>query len=211
MNQEAQNNPAQQSPQQPSASQDSYAPQYQSGGYQDRYQGGYGHPPAAGNIPPWAHQDQHHGGYQDQYQGGYGHPPAVGNMPPWAHQDQHRYPGGYGHPPAAGNMPPWAYQDQHRGMLPPTNAWQHQQAYGHAAQFHPSGLNSFFNFRDERFLKGAVTGAALTFLLTNDSMQKNTIKSLVKFWTLFQGGIEEIKERFQDAEAEIKAEEQKHK
>ena len=35
-------------------------------------------------------------------------------------------------------------------------------------------------------------------------MQKNAIKLLVKVWTLFQGGMEEIKEHFKDAEAEIK-------
>lgn len=77
-----------------------------------------------------------------------------------------------------------------------------------APQNHEQGFASFFNFKDEKFLKGAITGAALTFILTNESLQKNTIKSLVKLWNTLQGGIEEVKERFQDAEAEIKAEQQ---
>jgi translation initiation factor 2 alpha subunit (eIF-2alpha) len=42
-------------------------------------------------------------------------------------------------------------------------------------------------------------------------VQKNAIKSLVKLWSLFQGGVEEIKERFKDAEAEIKTEAQPDK
>ncbi len=71
-----------------------------------------------------------------------------------------------------------------------------------------SGVSSFFDFKDERFIKGAIVGAAATFLLTNESVQKNTVKSMVKVWNLFQGGIEEMKERFRDAEAEVKSEEQ---
>lgn len=69
-----------------------------------------------------------------------------------------------------------------------------------------SGLASFFDFRDERFIKGAITGAALTFVLTNESFQKNSLKSVLKFWHMLQGGMEEMKERIQDIDAEIKAE-----
>jgi hypothetical protein len=72
-----------------------------------------------------------------------------------------------------------------------------------------AGLGSFFNFRDERFIRGAITGAALTFLLTNEGLQKNTVKSLVKVWSTLQGGFEEMKERFQDAEAEVRSEQDK--
>ena len=113
-------------------------------------------------------------------------------------------------------------RDSHQGGHPayygPPSAQHYPSGYGphpgyyaqpaYAPHHHDSGLASFFNFRDERFVKGAITGAALTFLLTNDSVQKNGIKSLVKLWSLFQSGMEEIKERFKDAEAEIKTEEQ---
>lgn len=169
--------------------------------YQEQYPGGYGYPPAPGAGPlPWAQP-----GYQDRYQGGYGHPPAPGNNPPWAHQDHHR--GGhhayYGAPPPAGYYPP-SYGAHpcchtHPSSVPPQgNYVPHHH--------HDNGLGSFFNFRDERFVKGAITGATLTFLLTNDAVQKNAIRSLVKLWSMFQGGIEEVKERFKDAEAEIKTE-----
>lgn len=174
-------------------------------GYQDQFAAGYGYPPAPGNgPPPWAqpgaHQGYPPGGYQDRYQGGCGHPPAPGNNPPWAHQDHHRggHPAYYGSSQAPGYPPSGygAHPAYHPGYQP-----------GYAPAYaHDSGLSSFFNFRDERFIKGAITGAALTFLLTNDSVQKNAIKSVVKLWTLFQGGVEEIKERFKDAEAEIKTE-----
>lgn len=131
---------------------------------------------------------QYHGGYQDQYQGGYGHPAYYGPPP----QASGYYPPGYGTHPGHHAHPAHA---------------QFQAGYA-PHHHHDSGLGSFFNFRDERFVKGAITGAALTFLLTNDAVQKNAIKSLVKLWSAFQGGMEEIKERFKDAEAEIKTETQ---
>jgi hypothetical protein len=149
------------------------------------------------------------------------------NMPHWAQPPAPSYPHSYAphpyngaHPHYAPPMPPlYAQQAPYPGHIPPP--YQAQAAYGYAPYYgaHPSGshphdhqflhgLGSFFNFRDERFVKGAITGAAITFLLTNEGVQKNTIKSLVKFWSMLQGGVEEIKERFQDAEAEVKAEEQ---
>ncbi|MDZ7752791.1 MAG: hypothetical protein U5S82_14250 [Gammaproteobacteria bacterium] len=36
-------------------------------------------------------------------------------------------------------------------------------------------------------------------------MQRNAIKGAVKLWSLIQGGTEELKERFQDAEAGLRA------
>ncbi|HOB63380.1 MAG TPA: hypothetical protein PKI41_14870 [Candidatus Competibacteraceae bacterium] len=189
-------------PQQPDPQQagpQGQGPQYH-GGYQQ--QGGYGHPPAPGyGPPPWAQQGQHQCGQPSPYQGGgYGHPPAPGyGPPPWAQQGGH--PGGQGH----GYYPPSAYGAPPPGYQAPASYGSHPHAYV-PHHHHESGLASFFNFRDERFVKGAITGAAVTFLLTNDTVQKNAIKSLVKIWNMFQGGFEEVKERFKDAEAEIKTE-----
>lgn len=178
-------------------------------------------------------------GYQAQPQGmpNWAQPQQGGMMPPWAQPQQaghqcshHAQPPMPQYAPPAQYAPPPPYWAQASGYPPayphPHGYPQQQQAayyaqaqnYGpHPAGNHPHdhqllhGLGSFFNFRDERFVKGAITGAAITFLLTNDSVQKNAIKSLVKFWSMLQGGVEEIKERFQDAEAEIKAEEQTRK
>ena len=190
----------------PQAGPQGYGPRYHDG--QDPYPSGYGYPPAPGNgPPPWAQQGGQYGGYQDQYRGGAGHPPAPGNNPPWAHQDHQRggHPATYYGPPSQGQ---WSAPPGY-GAHPGAHAYP--SAYATHAPHHPSGLGSFFNFHDERFVKGAITGAALTFLLTNDSVQKNAIKSMVKLWSLFQGGVEEIKERFKDAEAEIKTETQSSK
>lgn len=59
-----------------------------------------------------------------------------------------------------------------------------------------------------RFMKGLIIGAAATYVLTNEQIQRAAIKSAVMAWSTLQGGVEELKERFQDAEAEIRMAEQ---
>ena len=79
----------------------------------------------------------------------------------------------------------------------PMSAPQYQQYQQYQQQ--SSGL---FN---ERFVKGALIGAAAAYLLTNENVQRSAIKGAVKAWSLLQGGVEELKERFHDAEAEIRS------
>lgn len=106
---------------------------------------------------------------------------------------QGNYPTG-GYPTGAGYG---AYQD-------PNYAHTAMQASAYPAQqVQQSG--SWFNFSNDRFLKGLLIGAAATYLLTNESVQHTAIKGVVKTWSLVQGAVEEIKERFHDAEAEIHA------
>jgi FtsZ-binding cell division protein ZapB len=45
-------------------------------------------------------------------------------------------------------------------------------------------------------------------VLSNEEIQRAAIKSAVKAWSSLQGGVEELKERFQDAEAELRMSEQ---
>lgn len=56
-----------------------------------------------------------------------------------------------------------------------------------------------------RFVKGALIGAVAAYLLTNEKVQQTAIKAAVKSWSMLQGGVEEMKERFRDAEAELHA------
>ncbi|WP_299549246.1 YtxH domain-containing protein [uncultured Helicobacter sp.] len=53
------------------------------------------------------------------------------------------------------------------------------------------------------FLKGALIGAAATFILTNENAQRAIFKGFAKISSLFESGIEELKERYEDAKAEI--------
>lgn len=60
-------------------------------------------------------------------------------------------------------------------------------------------------FSNGDFIKGALIGAAVTFLLTNKNAQQTIFKAASKGSELFQAGMEEIKERFEDAKAQMDA------
>ena len=62
-------------------------------------------------------------------------------------------------------------------------------------------LNSGSSQQD--FIKGALIGAAATFILTNENAQKAILKGFAKISSLFESGIEELKERYEDAKAEV--------
>ena len=61
-------------------------------------------------------------------------------------------------------------------------------------------------FDTENFLKGALIGAIGAYLLTNEKAQKAIFKTVAKGTQMFQAGMEEMKERFEDAKAELEAE-----
>ena len=62
---------------------------------------------------------------------------------------------------------------------------------------------STFNTND--FIKGALIGAVATYLLTNEKAQKAIFKTFAKGSQMLQAGVEEIKERMEDAKAELAA------
>lgn len=51
---------------------------------------------------------------------------------------------------------------------------------------------------------GALAGAAAAYLLSNETVQRSAIRTVVSLWSTLQGGVEEAKERFRDAEAELR-------
>ncbi|PID76574.1 MAG: hypothetical protein CSB24_05895 [Deltaproteobacteria bacterium] len=60
--------------------------------------------------------------------------------------------------------------------------------------------------QDTTFWKGALIGAAVTLLVTNETVQKGVVKTVSKLTMAAQTGIEEMKEKYEDAKAEAKAE-----
>jgi hypothetical protein len=94
------------------------------------------------------------------------------------------------------------------GYGPVNQGYGYAQGYGtaHSHDGYPQQAQKqmpFLNFGNDRFLKGLLIGAAATYLLTNESVQRTAIKAVVQVWSTLQGGIEEAKERFHDAEAEL--------
>ncbi|PIF04566.1 MAG: hypothetical protein CSA86_01395 [Arcobacter sp.] len=60
-------------------------------------------------------------------------------------------------------------------------------------------------FDTGNFLKGALIGALGAYLLTNEDAQKKIFKTFAKGADMFGAGIEEMKERLEDAKAELEA------
>jgi len=50
-----------------------------------------------------------------------------------------------------------------------------------------------------------LVGALGAVVLSNGDVQKKAMQSMAGLWTLLQGSVEELKERFHDAEAEMQA------
>ena len=67
-------------------------------------------------------------------------------------------------------------------------------------------VKSGFNNGD--FIKGALIGAAVTYLLTNKNAQQGIMKAASKGSEFFQAGMEELKERYEDARAQMEANQQ---
>jgi len=74
-------------------------------------------------------------------------------------------------------------------------------------QQNPLSQNSllFDSFDTQKFLVGVAVGAVGVYLLTNEEAQKTLFKSVIKTGELLSAGIEELKERFEDAKAELEA------
>jgi hypothetical protein len=58
---------------------------------------------------------------------------------------------------------------------------------------------------NSRFVQGLLFGGVAAYLLSNEAVQHNAIKAAVRTWSALQTGVEEMKERFRDAEAELHA------
>ncbi|MBT3070647.1 hypothetical protein KKP04_07185 [Rhodomicrobium sp. Az07] len=155
-------------------------------------QGWYPGYPAAGYGAPYGHQ-------------GWG-PAAQPQPQPQEQGGQPQAPGWYGPAPVYGPHP-WFGHHHHPHFQPYGYGYGPQpspQAEAQAQQKANSGFfSSGFDIHNDALVKGVVIGAGLTYLLTNETVQKNLIGAAVKLWSTLQGGVEEVKERFRDAEAEI--------
>ena len=67
----------------------------------------------------------------------------------------------------------------------------------------PSGLTSFLQFDNDSFWKGILVGSLATLLLTNSTVKKGIMKTVIKASASVKGGVEELKEQLADVEAEV--------
>jgi hypothetical protein len=108
----------------------------------------------------------------------------------------------YGYPPT-GYHP--AYSQGHSPWGPGYTPGFHAHAAPPPGAPLAAATAPFSHLTNPRFLKGALFGALAAYLLTNETVQQNAIKTAVRAWSMVQGGVEEMKERFRDAEAELHA------
>lgn len=112
----------------------------------------------------------------------------------------------YQYAAGAMNSPQAAAINPGIGSMPAQGYFAHGTGYGGYPMYVAPNRQQHASLFNERFLKGLLIGAAAAYILTNENVQRTAIKGAVKAWSLLQGGVEELKERFRDAEAEIRAE-----
>ena len=94
---------------------------------------------------------------------------------------------------------------------------EHQQAYYQHLQQPQQYVSSIVpnlpvttnvqsSLTSPQFWTGAAIGAAVALLLTNETVQKGVMKTATKVMAAASAGVEEIKEKFEDAKAEAVAE-----
>jgi hypothetical protein len=103
---------------------------------------------------------------------------------------------------------PYSHHSPQMTAQPQANTYYYQQdgsQYGYAPAS-ADGVSSWLAFSDTSYVKGLLIGAGATLLLTNSAVQKALVRASVKLWSLVQGGVEEVKEQFQDIKAEMSQE-----
>lgn len=95
-----------------------------------------------------------------------------------------------------------------RGNNPQANSMNQNPYINQPMNMNPMGQNpqeQQSGFSNGDFVKGALIGAAVTFLLTNKGAQNTLMGAVSKGTELFQAGMEELKERYEDAQAAMEA------
>ncbi len=91
------------------------------------------------------------------------------------------------------------------GMFNPyfANLPQPQNPYINQTTTAQGGILATLTAQKSEILKGAAIGAIATFILTNPTTQNAIFKGIAKLSSLLEMGVEELKERYEDAKAEV--------
>ena len=105
--------------------------------------------------------------------------------------------GGFGGAGGAGFGGYGAFNPYFASMPQPQNPYMSQ---ANAAQ---GGILATLTTQKGEILKGAAIGAVAAFILTNPTTQNAIFKGIAKLSSLLEMGVEELKERYEDAKAEV--------
>ncbi len=196
------------------------------GGFPQGQMPGYWMPPGYGNFPPYMYMQPGPTAPQGANPANPGNPVAQDPAGGAGAQDnsgqfqQHDAPGDAGGPDNAGYAPsdngsgqgaaPGHHKEPGHDELKYGTYMENpdhvgpEQAPQMAEQVSASsGLTSFFQFDNDSFWKGILVGSLATLLLTNSTVKKGIMKTMIKASASVKGGIEELKEQLSDVEAEV--------
>jgi len=110
---------------------------------------------------------------------------------------------------SAGHAHPGAYQSSYMYHPPLHEAYRYgyypHGAVPQATEPSAEGYSILgLDLSDGNFWKGALIGAALTLLVTNETVQRAIMMGVAKAYSAAEEGVGEIKEMFEDAQAELK-------
>lgn len=109
--------------------------------------------------------------------------------------------------PAAGTNP--YYQTQNPNpyyQVQGADPYYQMQSNPYHTQQSPNPISSYLGgINTTQLLTGALIGAAATYVLTNETVQKKLFKGIAAMSDILSGGMDEIKERYEDAKAEYEA------
>lgn len=94
-------------------------------------------------------------------------------------------------------------QDGRYEMNAPPSSRERAEYAQYVQNQQPTGLESWFHFRNPSYSKGFIVGAGIALVLANPAVQRAMVAGAVKLWSGMQGGVEEIKERVKDIKAEM--------
>ncbi len=63
-------------------------------------------------------------------------------------------------------------------------------------------MQRWFDYKNDKWVKGAIVGAAAALIITNKTVQKTLAKGVLGIWGTLQSGVEEFKEQIRDIQAE---------
>jgi len=197
------------------------------GGFPQGQMPGYWMPPGYGNFPPYMYMQPGPAAPQGANPANPGNPVAQDPAGGAGAQDnsgqfqQHDAPGDAGGPDnAAGYAPSDNANGQGAAPGHHKEPGHDELKYGtymenpdHVGPEHtpdpaeqvsaPSGLTSFLQFDNDSFWKGILVGSLATLLLTNSTVKKGIMKTVIKASASVKGGVEELKEQLADVEAEV--------
>ena len=196
------------------------------GGFPQGQMPGYWVPPGYGNFPPYMYMQPGPAAPQGANPANPGNPVAQDPAGGAGAQDnsgqfqQHDAPGDAGGPDNAGYAPsdngsgqgaapghhkePGHDELKYGAYMENPDHVGPEQAPQMAEQVSASsGLTSFFQFDNDSFWKGILVGSLASLLLTNSTVKKGIMKTMIKASASVKGGIEELKEQLSDVEAEV--------